>query len=396
MRVNAAVILELTIVLGALVIGVVGFLFALRVRAAALGDRLALRLALVREGALLESARRLADASRLSVYAVCSALDGAIGAIAPAVDFFLIFEEAAGELACVYASGPRAVYFSRANIALDDPRLAAVISRDHHIVVADSGAGAALHPADRSFGVFPLSVEAGRRVLVYASSATASIANSAETIAAIVDQAQPAYRLALEREDDKRRAAYDGLTGLLTPRAFRARLSDLLDRSRNDPRARIALLFVDTDHFKSWNDTFGHESGDAVLRQIAGLLKQSARFDTDLVARNGGDEFCVVLTDTDKAAAVESALALCAAIAGAERASLQPAGVDALLAITASIGVSALPTDASSASELLERADAAMYHAKKTGRNGVSYYDVVGDLRRAAQDSIVQKPVKLS
>jgi len=391
-RVNAAAILELTIVLGALGIGVVGIVFALRVRAAALGDRLALRLALVREGALLESARRLADASRLSVEAVRSALDGAIGAIAPVVDFFLIFEEVAGELRCVYASGPRAVYFSRANVALDDPRLAAVISRDHHIVVADAGAGAALHPADRSFGVFPLSVEAGRRVLVYASSARASIANAAETIAAIVDQAQPAYRLALEREDDKRRAAYDGLTGLLTPRAFRARLSDLLDRSRNDPRARIALLFVDTDHFKSWNDTFGH----AVLRQIAGILKQSARFDTDLVARNGGDEFCVVLTDTDKAAAVESALALCAAIAGAERASLQPAGVDALLAITASIGVSALPTDASSASELLERADAAMYHAKKTGRNGVSYYDVAGDLRRAAQDSIVQKPVKLS
>ena len=188
-------------------------------------------------------------------------------------------------------------------------------------------------------------------------------------------------------------AAYDGLTGLLTPRAFRERLGDLLDRSRNDPRARIALLFVDTDHFKSWNDTFGHESGDLVLRQIAGLLKRSARFDADLVARNGGDEFCVVLTDTDKAAAIEFALDLCVAIAQAERTSLQPAGIDALVAITASIGVSALPTDASSASELLERADAAMYHAKKNGRNGVSFYDIAGDLRRAVQASIFQKSV---
>lgn len=393
MRVNAAAILEFTIVFGALVIGTVGLAFALRVRAAALGDRVALRLALVREGALLESARRLADASRLSVDAVRRALDGAIGAIAPAVDFFLIFEEEAGELCCVYASGARAVYFSRANLALDDPRLAAVISCDHHIVVADADSGAALHPADRSFGVFPLSIQIGRRVLVYASSATASIANGAGTIAAIVDQAQPAYRLALEREDDKRRAAYDGLTGLLTPRAFRARLAALLDRSRNDPRARIALLFVDTDHFKAWNDTFGHESGDSVLRQIAGLLKGSARFDADLVARNGGDEFCVVLTDTDKAAAVESALALCAAIAQADRANLQPAGVAALVAITASIGVAALPTDASSASELLERADAAMYHAKKSGRNGVSYYDVAGALRRAEQSSIFEDSV---
>ncbi len=388
---NAAAILELTIVLGALAAGVAGVVFGLRARAQALGDRLALRLALGREGTLLESARRLADASRLSVDAVRGALDAAIGESAPAVDFFLIFEEEDGEMRCAYASGARAVYFPRAALALDDPRLASIIARDHHSIVNDPAPGAALHPADRSFGLFPLAIGAGRHVVVYAGSAAGPIDGSAETIAAIVEQARPAYRLALEREDDKRRAEFDGLTGLLTPRAFRVRLAALLDRSRSDPRARIALLFVDTDHFKSWNDTFGHESGDLILRQIAELLARSVRTGEDLVARNGGDEFCVVLTDTDKAEAVERALTLALAIARADRSVLHAGGVSGQVAITASIGVAALPTDATTAAQLLERADAAMYHAKKNGRDGVSYYDAQNELRRATTANIFQK-----
>jgi len=390
-RVNAAAILELTIVLGALAAGVAGFVYALRARARALGDRIALRLALLREGALLESARCLADASRLSVDAVRGALDAAIGASAPAVDFLLIFEEEDNELRCVYASGPRAVYFPRAALPLADPRFASVIARDHHQIVIDPTPGAALHPADRSFGLFPLTMDAGRHVVIYVGSAAASIATSGDTIAAIVEQARPAYRLAFEREDDKRRAEFDGLTGLLTPRAFRVRLASLLDRSRNDPRARIALLFVDTDHFKSWNDTFGHESGDLILRQIAGLLARSVRTGEDLVARNGGDEFCVVLTGTEKAEAVELALALGSAIARADRSELRSAGGAGQVAITASIGVAALPTDAMTAAQLLERADAAMYHAKQHGRDGVSYYDASNELRRATTDAIVWK-----
>lgn len=392
MRVNAAAILEFAIVFGALAFGVTCAIFALRTRAQALGDRLALRLALARESTLLESARRLADASRLSVDAVRGALDSAIGASAPVVDFLLIFEEEDGEMRCVYASGARAVYFARASLPLEDWRFANALTQDHHHIVTDPPAGAALHPADRSFGLFPLAMDAGRRVVLYAASAGASIAVSADTIAAIVEQARPAYRLALEREDDKRRAEFDGLTGLLTPRAFRTRLADLIDRSRSDPRARIALLFVDTDHFKAWNDTFGHESGDLILRQLAGLLARSVGADEDLVARNGGDEFCVVLTGTEKAEAVERAVALGSAIAQAERAELQPSGIAGMVRITASIGVAALPTDAVTAAQLLERADAAMYHAKRNGRDGVSYYDTGNELRRVGLENTIQNP----
>ena len=391
MRVNAAVILELAIVLGALAIGCAGLVAALRARAAALADRLALRLALVRESALLESARRLADAARASVETVRSVLDDAIRAIAPVLDVFLLFEEEEGVLRCVHASGARATYFSSSAMSLDDDRIAPLIARDHYLL--GSGATRALHPGDRSFAFFPLDNDAGRRVLVYVASSSGALDSFATTIAAIVDQARPAYRLALEREDDKRRAEYDGLTGLLTPRAFRARLAAMLDRARADARARIALIFVDTDHFKVWNDTFGHESGDAILRQIATILQRCSRLEADLVARNGGDEFCLVLTAIDKAEAIDRALDLRAAIAAAERADLRPPGARAQVAVTASIGVATLPIDASTARELLERADAAMYHAKNSGRDGVSYYDVDGALRRVIQENVISDPV---
>jgi diguanylate cyclase (GGDEF)-like protein len=127
-------------------------------------------------------------------------------------------------------------------------------------------------------------------------------------------------------------------------------------------------------HFKAWNDSYGHAAGDALLREVAQTLRDAVRSERDLVVRNGGDEFCLVFTETGKATAIERAEDLRAAIAALDVTALRSAAVAANeVQITASIGVAAFPADATTAHELLERADAAMYNSKRTGRNAVSY-----------------------
>ena len=114
------------------------------------------------------------------------------------------------------------------------------------------------------------------------------------------------------------------------------------------------------------------------------MLRSAARSEHDLVARNGGDEFCIVFAETDKATAIERADELRRRIASLDLASLhrRELSTDRELRITASIGVTAFPADATSANDLLERADAAMYHTKQSGRDGVSYAAAGGDLVR--------------
>jgi diguanylate cyclase (GGDEF)-like protein len=138
--------------------------------------------------------------------------------------------------------------------------------------------------------------------------------------------------------------------------------------------------------FKEWNDAYGHACGDALLREIAGVLRSVAAPDRDLVARNGGDEFCIVFTETDKATAIERADLLRRRIAAIDCSTLRPAGARGEVRITASLGVAALAADAEGASDLLECADAAMYHTKQTGRDGVSYVLPAGGFSRLAGD----------
>src|SRR5450631_1604007 len=137
--------------------------------------------------------------------------------------------------------------------------------------------------------------------------------------------------------------------------------------------AHLELVY----RFKSWNDNFGHASGDALLRELAVLLRASATDPADIVARNGGDEFCVVFADTEKSRAIERAERLRSSIAGADFRGLHgPVSSGEEVRISASIGVACFPIDAQSPEALLEKADEAMYHSKKTGRNGVSFFGV--------------------
>ncbi len=375
----------------ALVLGAAGAVVAVRARAAARMDRLALRLARSHQDAFVEIARRLADAARASVGAVRDEMARAARTVASEVDAILLYEEQDGALVCVFAAGSRVEHYPGSRVSLDDASAlpARARSAGHRITLADAGTRP-IHPADGAALAVPLALDAGRICVLAVSARTALDAPAYDRLVTLADQASPAYLTALDREDDRRRAEYDGLTGLLTPRAFRHRLGALIDRARLFPATRLALLFVDTDRFKQWNDSYGHASGDALLRELAALLRTAALDENDLIARNGGDEFCLVFSDTAKANAIERAETLRRRIAAADFGTLSgrcaPPGASDQpeVRITASIGVAAYPLDATTASDLLERADAAMYHAKQTGRDGVSYVDVNGTLARLA------------
>jgi len=169
----------------------------------------------------------------------------------------------------------------------------------------------------------------------------------------------------LEHTRTRRLASTDGLTELYNHRTFRERLTQEVDRANRYGRP-LSLLMVDVDHFKVYNDTYGHPQGDVVLQEIARLLREISRT-SDTVARYGGEEFALILPETDRASAEKLGNRLreqvaCHPFLGAER---LPAGE-----LTISVGV-ATHTLAGAKEALLHAADAALYTAKRTGRNRV-------------------------
>jgi diguanylate cyclase (GGDEF)-like protein len=160
-------------------------------------------------------------------------------------------------------------------------------------------------------------------------------------------------------------ATTDGLTGLYNHRYFQDFLKDTLDACARSKRPG-ALLLVDIDFFKKFNDTHGHQAGDMVLRAVAQKLKTSVRAD-DLVARYGGEEMALVLPDTDRAAALEVAQKLVRNVGGEP----YPITGGVEVAVTISVGVSLFPLDGMTATDLIEIADEGLYRAKEAGRNRV-------------------------
>jgi diguanylate cyclase (GGDEF)-like protein/PAS domain S-box-containing protein len=157
-------------------------------------------------------------------------------------------------------------------------------------------------------------------------------------------------------------ATHDPLTGLLGRALLRDKTMEAVERARRYG-TKVALFMVDLDQFKRINDSLGHASGDQVLVEAASRLRRSVR-STDVVARVGGDEFVVVMTDITSVADVEQ----CAANLVSKLA--PEISIDEYLVnVTASVGVCIYPDFATDAKHLLKRADAAMYAAKENGRN---------------------------
>lgn len=155
-------------------------------------------------------------------------------------------------------------------------------------------------------------------------------------------------------------ATSDGLTGLANHRTFQQTISELCRKAGSAKRV-FSLVMVDVDHFKLYNDTHGHPEGDAVLQRVAKMLASGMR-QGDLAARYGGEEFAIILRNTDKDSAQAAADRIRKSIAE------EPFRNGT---VTVSMGVAEFPTDGSSAGELIENADKALYHAKHTGRNRV-------------------------
>ncbi len=171
---------------------------------------------------------------------------------------------------------------------------------------------------------------------------------------------------AREAEFYKRLAQTDGLTDLYNHRFFHQLLAVEISRARRFQRP-LSLIMLDIDHFKIYNDVNGHQAGDRALRQLAWLLKHSSR-SYDLIARYGGDEFAIILPETDKKTAGEVAERIRVSIATAplEHADVLPSGC-----CTVSLGVASFPEDAVAEGDLVREADRALYQAKLGGRNRI-------------------------
>ncbi|MBV4478094.1 bifunctional diguanylate cyclase/phosphodiesterase [Pseudomonas sp. B2M1-30] len=162
-------------------------------------------------------------------------------------------------------------------------------------------------------------------------------------------------------------ANYDALTNLINRRGFNQLFAEKLSQKAADG-GMLAVMFLDIDHFKRINDSLGHDAGDALLKVIADHIKGSVRSHEDVVARFGGDEFCILIGLRDR----EEARNLAQRIMLKMKEPIELAG--RRMVMTTSIGISLYPEDGATCEELLKHADLALYQSKAAGRNGLHFY----------------------
>lgn len=166
-------------------------------------------------------------------------------------------------------------------------------------------------------------------------------------------------------EQQYRLATTDGLTELYNHRYFQEQMRMQVEQSKRYNN-NFSLIIIDIDFFKKFNDTFGHQSGDAVLRQVAQTLKRNVRA-TDIVCRYGGEEMSIILPNTSKEEAQSTAEKICHRVADRK---FKLAG-DKETNVTISLGVATFPNDGDTASKIIDAADKRLYNAKHNGRNQV-------------------------
>ncbi|MGZ4199562.1 MAG: diguanylate cyclase, partial [Thermoleophilia bacterium] len=246
-------------------------------------------------------------------------------------------------------------------VLVDDELQAVLVGRqlDINVVVVDEwGAWVS--------GIAPLRDAAGDIVAVVNADLPADVAirleglrgDLSETFASLVHSA--ALRFSRAEVD----AITDGLTGIYNHRYLHERLAEEFENAA-ERQGELTLLFCDLDHFKQFNDRFGHSAGDAALRGVAQIIEGSIRH-VDLAARYGGEEFAVILVDTGAQAGMRVAERIRRRVAGGRH-----GGAGRL---TISIGMATSPYDADSPERLIDQADAAMYQAKRLGRDRVEAY----------------------
>ena len=189
----------------------------------------------------------------------------------------------------------------------------------------------------------------------------------AEAYPSFVARHENEYVHQLERRNREleRRATCDGLTGLYNRSYFQKRLREEVERGHRYAR-RVGLVLIDIDRFKELNDSRGHLAGDHALTTVASSIRHDVR-EVDVAVRYGGDEFAIVLPET----AAEGGLRVAERIrSGIERANIPMVGYPGR--ITLSIGIATFPDDATDETDLIEKADRALYQSKRRGRNQIS------------------------
>lgn len=171
-------------------------------------------------------------------------------------------------------------------------------------------------------------------------------------------------------------ATRDSLTGALNRRSTLELMEKEISKARRTPKI-FSFLYIDIDHFKKFNDTYGHSIGDAVLRHTVNTIQKNVRT-SDFVGRLGGEELCVFMPDTNKEGAVRVAEKIRDAVQVASKALMD--GINSqtpnneITEVTISTGVSTFPEDGQTAQEIIDVADGRLYKAKKSGRNKVISY----------------------
>lgn len=166
-------------------------------------------------------------------------------------------------------------------------------------------------------------------------------------------------------EQQYKLATTDGLTGLYNHRYFQEQMTSALEHAKRY-ETEFSLIIIDIDYFKKFNDSFGHQCGDRVLRAVAQTLKKNVRA-TDIVCRYGGEEMSIILPNIGREDAIFTAQKLCKLVAEQE----VRTNNDKTTNVTISLGVATYPGDAETTQDLIKAADERLYHAKENGRNQV-------------------------
>jgi putative two-component system response regulator len=263
---------------------------------------------------------------------------------------------------------------SFANRALLDCGIGLVVACPIRSEVGASGALAAFYPAAHPVKSYSCIIEA------IAAQASAMIAYSMtiEQSSSLLDD------LAGANQELSVQATIDGLTGLINHRTFQQTLQEISSHTSSRGNRSFCLVMTDVDHFKIYNDTYGHQAGDAVLRTVARVLSSKLR-QGDMAARYGGEEFALILKGVNK----EEAKVAADRIRSTVSRQVFDKGT-----VTISMGIAEYPADATKPSEIIEKADRALYHAKITGRNRIVAWGSLCDIDRDEDTIAVVKKRK--
>lgn len=278
---------------------------------------------------------------------------------------------ASPDLTYIFDADGRFIYANEAMTRLYGVSLAEIVGKDFFDL--GNSYAAILHGYLRQVvqskalfqGEIPCGLHGGSEVLY--EFVFVPVLDSAGQVEAIAGTARDITERKAAEENAKRSANYDHLTGLANRGLFRDRLAREVENAKRTGLP-IALLFLDLDGFKEINDQMGHEAGDELLKQAALRISSTVRT-TDTVARLGGDEFTVILTRLNRLPHLDIV------VGGLLEQLAKPFEINEKdVRISASIGITLFPEDASTLDDLIRNADQAMYMAKKAGGNRFSFF----------------------